>query len=179
MTDKEPKTPSNRKAKKEANRYHLTIYPRSGDPYKVEVEVQEDKTLEYEGQSWIIAPGSVWMDNGRRCTGAAEGAAETISSNFLEGKTYLRARMFFLICKMKLLEQIFRLQDAKPWFKQSGVWIITGAIALLALILVWVASAISGGLEDVTDALMDGLRNIGTEGSPREEAGHSDIAPEG
>lgn len=194
---------TNRKAKKARNAIGI-LMPMAGAPYEIEVQIDENDTVEYEGMCWAIAPNSVWNDGKYRRVILPEALAESLNGansqalnqtqadenkklierkygislvgSMVVGKTYLNARTFFLFMKMALLEQLFRLQSKKPWFKESSTWIIAGCLAIVALILVWMTVGIGNGFDHIQNAL-NHVQVPSTTPNPV-AGGHNNIAPQ-
>jgi hypothetical protein len=161
---------------KKATTYLAVMIPSSGDPYELEVRSDEAGKITHEGRTWVITPGSTWKSKSQRRIILPESAAESLTGRLLEGKTYLNCRMFFLFVKMALLEQFMKLQNQKPWFKQSSTWIIASGLFLICLILAWLVVSTNNGFESL-NGVIDGLREaLGNQASGNNQ-GHNDIAP--
>lgn len=177
----------------------------AGAPYEIEVQIDENDTVEHEGMCWVIAPNSVWSDGKFRRVILPEALAESLNGTNAQplneaqatenktqiqkkygislvgsmtvGKTYLNSRTFFLFMKMALLEQLFRLQSKKPWFKESSTWIIAGALAVVALILIWMTVGIGNGFDHIQQGLQGIHVAAPTPTGTAQAAGHQPIAP--
>jgi hypothetical protein len=196
------------KKDKKARRAIGTIMPVASAPYEVEVEISESGTVEHEGMAWVVVPNSIWTDekkrrrvilpealaeslNGQNTQAINEKESEerkkiverkfgvTITGSMMTGRTYFNARMFFLYVKMNLLEQLFKLQNRKPWFKESSTWIQAIAIGVVALILVWMTITNGHGFDNLQNAI---THWTGTGGAPGPTAnptnnGHQVLTP--
>lgn len=165
-----------KKAEK-AKQYLATIIPESGSPFEVEVKEDTDGTITHDGKSWHVSNASVWTSGKQRRIILPEGAAESMHGGLLSGKNYMTAKLFFYYIKMKLLEQLFNLQNRKPWYKSGQTWIIAIAIGLLALIGVWLIIELDTSLDGIRDAMNQWFQAQDAPGSNPED--HKDIAPNG
>ena len=156
----------------------LAIFvPTSGAPYDVEVKVEPKGTVTWNEKTWHVSPGSIWTSGKTRRVILPEGAAESFHGGLLHGKFYMTCSLFFYYMKMTILEELFRLQNRKPWFKQGSTWVIAGAIGLLALVLVWLVVDVNGGLNRIAQAIQRTLEESASNGAG--SGGHNDIAPNG
>ncbi len=130
-----------------------TFFPLSGEPSEFDSVITDNGMIEFEGMEWNVVSGSVWSDGKRRRTICPEGLPTTVSATQLSAPCPMTARTFFFFMKNNMLEQLFRLQNQKPWFKQGSTWIIAGALLLVSLILVWNVVSMGNGLESVSDTL--------------------------
>ncbi len=163
------------KQAKKAKQYLATVIPESGPPYEKEVVEDDDGTITHDGKSWHVSSNSVWVSGKQRRIILPEGAAESMHGGLLNGHSYMSAKLFFYYIKMKLLEQLFNLQNRKPWYKNGGTWIIACAIGILCLIGAWLVIEVNGSLDGIRDALNAWLHSQDTSSTP---TGHEQIAPE-
>lgn len=168
---------SKKKEAKKAKMYLATIIPESGSPFEAEVQADDDGTITHGEMTWHISSNSVWTSGKQRRIILPEGSAESFHGGMLSGKYYMKASLFFYYIKMKLLEQLFNLQNRKPWYKTGSTWLIAGAIGLLCLVIVWLVITLDGGLKHIVEtiaaSLQDSAQNSG------EGTGHNPISPEG
>lgn len=163
-----------KKAEK-AKRYLATIIPISGPPFEIEVKEDSDGTITHDNKSWHVAAESVWTSGKQRRIILPEGAAESMHGGLLNGKFYMTAKLFFYYIKMKLLEQLFNLQNRKPWYKSGSTWIIAIAIGIVALVGAWLVIEMNGSLDGIRDAIYNNF-GPGTTDSGSTN-GHNNIAP--
>ena len=153
-----------------------TIYPISGDPYEREVKLNENDRIVHEGKEWVVVPGSVWRDaKGKRRVGLPENMPVTLSHQGLLNKTPLTARNYFLHMHANVLEQMFRLQNTKPWFKETSTWIIAGCLLAVGLVLCWMVIETSSGFDSLGDVLAN--LQLPAPPSPQPTSGVQPIAP--
>lgn len=164
----------NKKAEK-AKQYLATIIPVSGSPFEVEVKEDSDGTITYNEKTWKVASNSVYSSKKQRRIILPEECAESMHGGLLEGKFYMTAALFFYYIKMKLLEQLFNLQNRKPWYKSGSTWAIVIAIGCVALAIAWLVIDTNGSLERIADT----IGGLGPETGQAGDGQHNDIAPEG
>lgn len=157
-----------------AKQYLAILVPESGAPYEVEVKEDTDGTITHEGKTWHVSKESVWTSGKQRRIILPEGSAETLHGGVLSGNSYMAPKLFFYYIKMKLLEQLFNLQNRKPWYKSGQTWIIAIAIGCVALVGAWLVIEINGSLDGIRDAIYNMMNDSG---SNVDGTGHNDIAP--
>lgn len=101
----------------------------------------------------------------------------SVSGSMLRGKISFGAAMFFLYIKMNIVEQLFRLQSRRPWYKDSGSWMTMIAVACVALVLIWFTVSNSNSIDHLA-GVVEGLHLENTQ-PPGATAGHQPIAPGG
>lgn len=161
-----------RKEEKKATEFLATYFPLAGSPVDILVKADENGVIEWEGKSWVCAPNSAWISGGKRRIILPEGLAQSVNGGYFANRAYMTCRLFFLFMKINVLEAMFQLQNRKPWYKTGQTWIIAGALALIAMILVWMV--VSNGKE--LSAIGEALRQLLTDNQTG-NGGHNDIAP--
>ncbi len=161
-----------------------TVFPREGgDPYVVDVNVDEGGTFTFKGtnMTYIIQRGSVWKEGGvYRCI-VNEGNALTVSGHTLHGDDMVTPEIIHAIAENNLWEQHDDYAHRKSAWSQPQTWIsLTLGIVFIGL-AIWAIVKFGGGLSGIREAI-DNLeviiRQQAAPAATPEAGGHNNIAPE-
>lgn len=160
-----------------------TVFPREGgDPYLVDVDVDEGGTFTFKGSNmtYVIRRGSVWKEGGiYRCI-VNEGNAMTVSGHTLHGDDLVTPEIVHAIAENNLWVQHDDFVNRKSPWAQPQTWILMSLGVVFIGLAIWAIVKFGGGLSGIREAIQQLEVIIQQQASAPtpEQGGHNNIAPE-
>ena len=159
----------------------LTVFPKGGgSPYIADVEPDEQGTFELlDKQTYHVAHGSVWQEDGILRSIANEGNPNTISGFSLTGDDSMNPIALHGIASNNLWIQLDTLAKRKSVWKSAGTWGLMILGVVLCLLILWNVKTTGDGFEGLRNGLEALRTSSGGGAAPIEGSGHQNIAPGG
>ncbi len=159
----------------------VTVFPKEGGrPYVADVSPDEQGAFELQDkQTFQVARGSVWEENGILRAIVNEGNPKTISAFGLVGDDSMNPTALHGIASNNLWIQLDSLAKRKSVWKSASTWGIIAIGVTVCLLLLWQVKTIGDGFTSIQNGL-NGLRTASEAAGPTSSqaaAGHNNIAP--